>query len=337
MSGRRRRPASFAQSVATRLRASEPADLLAVVPYLLGFHPSESVVMVFVRSGRVLLTARVDLPPPGHADDLAAELSGLARQHQVVDAVAIVYSSDPVRARRILQGLIGGVTGLSLSEAIFVDGERWWSLLCSPPCCPTEGRPYDVGTHRLAAEAVYAGLAVRSDRSELETLVAGPDVKDAARLERRASSLAAEIEALTAEQAAKLVETTVHAVLIDGAVLDEAARLRLAMLIIDLRLRDLAWASITRENARAQVDLWTEVVALTPSPLAAAPLCLLGLAAWVAGDGALLNCCVERVRQLHPGYSLGSLLADISARALPPSVWDELVDDLRAELGLVPG
>jgi hypothetical protein len=56
----------------TRLKVRRPDDLLAVIPYLLGFHPDESLVAVFVRSGRVILTARMDLLP--EADD---ELAGL--------------------------------------------------------------------------------------------------------------------------------------------------------------------------------------------------------------------------------------------------------------------
>ena len=79
------------------------------------------------------------------------------------------------------------------------------------------------------------------------------------------------------------------------------------------------------------------VVALSPPEVASAPLGLLGVAAWISGDGALLNCCAERLERSDPGYTLGHLLAEISERALPPSLWDELVDDLRSEVGSVAG
>ncbi|WP_157756990.1 DUF4192 domain-containing protein [Plantactinospora sp. KBS50] len=46
-----------------------PADLIAAVPFLLGFHPSESLVVVALRGSRVAFAARVDLPPaPGRSD-----------------------------------------------------------------------------------------------------------------------------------------------------------------------------------------------------------------------------------------------------------------------------
>src|SRR5215213_1440903 len=54
-----------------RITLSRPGDLLGVVPYLVGFHPEESVVAVMLRSGRVVLTIRVDVPPTSGAAELA--------------------------------------------------------------------------------------------------------------------------------------------------------------------------------------------------------------------------------------------------------------------------
>ena len=83
--------------------------------------------------------------------------------------------------------------------------------------------------------------------------------------------------------------------------------------------------------------MWAQVVAASPPEVASAPLGLLGAAAWIGGNGALLNCCVERLEREDPGYTLGHLLADLSERALPPSLWDEMVGDLRSEVGSVTG
>ncbi|MFB9234583.1 DUF4192 domain-containing protein [Plantactinospora siamensis] len=47
-----------------RLMVRSPADLIAAVPYLLGFHPSDSLVVVALRGPRVEFAARVDLPEP---------------------------------------------------------------------------------------------------------------------------------------------------------------------------------------------------------------------------------------------------------------------------------
>ncbi|HKN43753.1 MAG TPA: DUF4192 family protein, partial [Propionibacteriaceae bacterium] len=87
---------------------------------------------------------------------------------------------------------------------------------------------------------------------------------------------------------------------------------------------DRAWMLINPATADDHLRLWCAVVARVPPTLAAAPLCLLGMAAWLGGDGALLNCCCERLAVVAPDYSMGTLLAEISERALPPSIWQEL-------------
>ena len=54
-----------------RLRLREPGELVAAVPHLLGFVPTDSLVLAAVHDddGRPRLGAvvRVDLPPPEHA------------------------------------------------------------------------------------------------------------------------------------------------------------------------------------------------------------------------------------------------------------------------------
>ena len=46
------------------IRLGSPADLVDAVPYLLGFHPTDSIVLIAVRGSkrRVGLTLRLDLP-----------------------------------------------------------------------------------------------------------------------------------------------------------------------------------------------------------------------------------------------------------------------------------
>ena len=49
------------------MRITGPSGLVAAVPFLIGFEPAESVVLVFTRSpsGTVVLCLRVDLPSDG--------------------------------------------------------------------------------------------------------------------------------------------------------------------------------------------------------------------------------------------------------------------------------
>jgi len=83
--------------------------------------------------------------------------------------------------------------------------------------------------------------------------------------------------------------------------------------------------------------MWRQVVQHSPDRLAPAPLCLLGMSAWVAGQGALQNCCVERALELDPDYSMAWLLSDINRRCLPPAYWDRLARQFRREPSLMTG
>jgi hypothetical protein len=323
-----------------RLKVRRPDELLAMIPYLIGFHPDESLVAVYVRSGRVILTTRSDLPEQPSADAVAEQIDALAKREKA-DALALVaYSAAALPAHRLLTRLMDQLGGHRLTDVLYVGHARWWSLTCGDECCPLEGTPLDLTSHPLSAAAVLAGLGARASRRELEEAVSGPAIVDMPRLEALAETLLGELEQLDdADQLVRLTAGTIAAAMTDPDAVDERNSLRLGLLVMDLHLRDLAWSLISPATADDHVRLWGAVVARIPPRFAAAPLCLLGMAAWVGGAGALLNCCCERLAEVAPDYSMGRLLTEISAQALPPSLWHQLGGDvpanLRAELALL--
>jgi hypothetical protein len=325
-----------------RLLARGAPDLLALIPFKLGFHPQESLVAVFVRGRTVELVARMDLPPMAAVPGFAEELQELARQNRAHEIVFLAYSEQSEPARALLTQLIAVLPVRLVREALYVDGSRWWSLTCDDTCCPAEGTPYDIDSHRLAAEAVFAGLTTRRSREELAACVAGPPETEVPRL----IALAAEVGATGADRSTG--EDTVALLLRrvgDGLTkpdgLDDRACTELALLVDDIRLRDLVWAMIDSDSAEQHVALWQRVVSRAAPTLSAAPLALVGMAGWIGGNGALLNCATEELSRRHPDYSMGYLLQQISARAIPPRLWQsmggEVHADLRRELARLAG
>ena len=321
-----------------RLRVRRPVDFLAVIPYLLGFHPSESLVVVLSSRGRVVLTARLDLPAPEHAGQVAAQVRQLTGEHRIDELVLVAYSDAEPAGRRLLARVRDGLAdAVAVREVLLVSRARWWSLSCTTGCCPADGAVFDPDAHPLAAEAVYAGLSAGRNRASLEELVAGPGAEALPRLRGLVAQARAALAGAERLAAAKVMAEAVGAALADPEGPDEAGCARLAVLAEDLAVRDVAWAMMSRPVAEQHQRVWCRVVAAAPPEVASAPLGLLGVAAWIGGNGALLNCCVERLELIDPGYSLGRLLADISERALPPSVWGELEGDLRHEVATVTG
>ena len=313
--------------------ARGPADLLALIPFQLGFHPAESAVTVFLRSGQVVMTARVDLPPPAAGAEFAGQLRGLARQHDIDEMVLFAYSAQPDPARALLAGLLQALPARLVRDALYVDGSRWWSLTCDQACCPAEGTSYDVASHQLAAEAVYAGMTARSTRDELVAALDGPPDGEVARLVDLAAEVLDELDQLAEPRtAAERLERTVRSGGADPDGLDDRSCAALALLVTDLHLRDLAWVLISPDNAEEHVEVWRRVVNRVPPELSAGPLALLGMAGWIGGHGALLNCCVDQLRARHPRYSMGQLLAEISDRAVSPRLWRTMGGRVQAQL-----
>jgi Domain of unknown function (DUF4192) len=326
---RRRRPPQSQ----TRLKVGRPDDLLAIVPYLVGFHPEESLVAVVVRSGRVRFTVRMDIPPESASNEIAERIDALARREKAEALALIAYSAAALPAQRLLTGLMDRLDDHKLTDVLYVGHGRWWSLTCGDECCPLSGTPYDLSAHPMSASAVLAGMAALGSRAELEESVSGPPLAELPRLQALAESLVGELEHLhDAGEAAAFSATILHAAVADPSALDERTCLLLGLRVRDLHIRDLAWALMSRANADDHVRLWGAVVARVPPILAAAPLGLLGMAAWISGAGALQNCCCERLSLVAPDYSMGKLLAEISDRALPPSLWNQIAGEVQAEL-----
>jgi hypothetical protein len=314
------------QNPATTLTARTPEDILAVVPVVLGFEPTESMVMLTFGSDPPF-HARVDLPVGLDESSLMAEVAEMAemlaepaRRHGVPRAFLVVYSERDRFADRALQATARALRhdGVEVIDGLRTDGRRW-SPVPSRPGVPIEGVPYDLSAHPFAAQAVYDGRVVHPSRDRLAaTLAADADA---------VGRVVPELAALTGDPPPAVDEGRWARALVvrhvaDGTRPADADVARLLRGMLDIRVRDAAWSPLRREVAREHVELWTDVVRRTPDPLVPAPAALLAFAAWQAGQGALAWCAVDRCVDVDPGYSLAGLVAELLTRAVPPDTWE---------------
>lgn len=311
------------------VRATGPADLLALVPTLLGFHPADSVVLVTLGSAPSPVHARVDLPVDMQdAEALAAHLAGVVDRNGVGAVALLLYTDDAPLAAGVVAALVPRLAAVRCAVrcAVRADGRRWW-LLGRRERGP--GTPYDLGTHPLTAEAVVEGRVMFASRAELaDTLVADP--AEVEEVETRLGEEADRLVPLLPSRAHRVAEGRwlrhrVRRSLADGRPMgaSDAARV-LLLLQATLELRDVAWAEMRHGNAGEHVTLWRDLVRRSPVELRAAPASLLGFAAWLAGHGALAWCAVERAQEAEPGYGLAGLLSTALAGGVPPSAWEPL-------------
>ncbi len=117
----------------TAIRLSTPADVLSAVPHLLGFHVDRALVLVCLtktaRSTRLGMVARVDLPGPGQASEVAdALLPAVAREDP--DAVILIaYGTahdDAQVAVEVVAAALSEV-GVQVRDRLLVVGQHWRS------------------------------------------------------------------------------------------------------------------------------------------------------------------------------------------------------------------
>lgn len=135
----------------TIIRAAGAADFLALVPRLLGYRATRSVVLIPFDGNRTLGALRLDLPVDADAAErerFASMAMGLVCKVSHTDAVAaVVYTDTPfadgatLPHDRLASTLLAHADrcGLRVSDALCVAPDGWGSYL--DPECPAEGRP----------------------------------------------------------------------------------------------------------------------------------------------------------------------------------------------------
>ena len=317
------------------LKAGRPDDLLAIVPYRLGFHPKDSLVALTLGGPRRRFgfTARLDLPPLAQVPNVARYLIEVLTRHSADEVILIAYAEDDFVAGPLVQTLRQWLdrTDVNLVDAYRSDGRRWFCYTCDQPCCPDTGTPYDLSHHPLVAEHVLLGKVALPDRAALRAQVSpvsgGRRPLLGKAFSRAEHGLAGPVEALGLDRGELLRQTmTWVRDFVSGWLArphpltdDEAADLAVRVAVVPAR--DVAWSMMTRPSAGRHLELWQQVLTRVVPPYEPAVACLAAFAAWLGGHGALAWCAVERALDADPAYSWADLIVQSLEQAVSPSVW----------------
>jgi len=176
-----------------QLTLRTPAELADALPYLLGYRPEDSIVLVALhdRGGQGRFGGRARLGIPAGADDWASVarqlahglVTGSERRGTRPEQMIAYVCQEPApgesgrqvmeRLRPLVQKLRieCGRLDVTVIEALCISDGRFWSYCCPiEGCCPVDGSPMGLpGTSVLAAAATYAGLQVRGTLRELRS------------------------------------------------------------------------------------------------------------------------------------------------------------------------
>lgn len=316
--------------------ARSAADLIAVVPQVLGFHPADSVVlMTFGQADN--LHARVDLPEDEDEQlevvDMLAEVIARQRASRVA---LLLYTDDPWLAASFHDAALGRLVpdGVDVIELLRVADGRFHDAgdVHDP------GTTYDLRSHPFTAEQVVRGHLVHDSREQLAASLRLVDAEDARRVAEAAAGAASQVGGLPdLERVPRVaraiaehghwIQRTIRRHVRRGTRLsaDDAGRLLVLTSVVDLR--DVALAEMTRDDAAEHVELWRDLVRRCPTALLPSAASLLGFAAWLSGHGALAWCALDRSDEVDPDYSMAACIRGLLEHAVPPSAWTPIPPD----------
>jgi hypothetical protein len=300
-----------------------PGEIAAVLPMLVGFVPTESVVVVSLRRPRkrVGLSMRIDLPAPEHEQLLAEQFSARLRQDRAMGVVVAVYTDEPddegIRPRAGLVAAIEAAAGVPVTEALLVRGDRWWSYFCAnPDCCPPEGTPVGAAdTPALSmvnAQCVLDGRSVLSSRQELVDSIAAPQLLAAVAAGQQLDAAAVEWsldreDPVSRREAELAAAKTLLDRVAQGEVLPLSATAAFAIAVHDVLVRDQI-ATWSLDRADDLLALLQQVARQVVPPYDAPVCTLLAWVAYAGGNGGLANVALDRALSTDPEYALAGLL-----------------------------
>jgi hypothetical protein len=282
-----------------------PQDLLGAVPYLLGYHPGDEIVAVYLGADHRILAVAAE-PVRFSAETLSEHLVLRAPAEQCAQVALIGYGPPPTRPTLTTIGRILDLF-LPLHTLLWVTGSRCVCLLDGCSCEASGGMDIDPATSPVAAQLTVDGMVALPSRQALNTLVA-PD-------------LVSQAETETA-LAAQALDVTVPGLLDDVlATAKTGQRLtpeQLAPLALALTHRDAlktAWSAVCA--CMWQRDLWLDVTRRVPDRYVAGPATLAAWCAWRRDEHALATVACKRAIHQGPGDRLTRLVTSVVRAHVP--------------------
>ncbi|MCL2482135.1 MAG: DUF4192 domain-containing protein [Propionibacteriaceae bacterium] len=299
---------------------SSPEEFVEAIPCLLGCHPSESLVVVVVTRKSVYLTARCDIALSDRPEEYDRFVRTVTHDWQGSPLpqlqVFLAGYSDRVTAGQAVRALQARL-GPQVIGAVVVEHDRWWMI------DDDVGGPGRLlrGDSRVSRHVAYGPVA--ASRSDLAASIAAPTGQ------REDDMLRALVDALDQVKEDDPVQAGLAVVDLmgswhDGTALSDRDYLTAAVAMSLDVARNEVWKVLSAPKARQYLPFWKEVVSRTPRGVRTVVLAVTGMFAWIAGEGVLMNVCLEEAKQADSEYPLVRMLSQIAGCGVPPSAWAEL-------------
>ncbi|MDR1355648.1 MAG: DUF4192 domain-containing protein [Propionibacteriaceae bacterium] len=285
-----------------------PHDACAAIPHLLGFIPTESLVLIVERAGKVEVVARVDLTPLSWFEltSKLRPLMGGGRRYLVFS-----YTSDMLLADDVIARTIAMVGEAQVLGALQVVGDQFRLFK-------------KLDWYRVrAVKSPWLELddsAVRCSREDVAARIAGPTPHVARVMRRRCGATALKLARENSDLEA-VVDDLLAIGLTDAEAVNECVAATLLVCLERDEIRDRVWHRMDRQAAPAYLRVFLTLLAVAPRRYAGSLLGLTALAAWLAGEGVLQVCAIERAFSMNPNDSFLQLAELTAQRCISPQNW----------------
>ena len=297
---------------------SSPQSLVAMIPAILGFRPSRSLIVATATGRQLGVTMRVDLTPALTED--IGQLVELAARQDADSVLVVVVDDTDTDHRALVASLSTGMAGRhitvqgAVSVAEIATGATW---RCIQDECGAFGVIDDPQTTPMAMAAVLAGRPIFHTRDELVSLIAPSPAALTAALDQSVTAAHADEDAPR-----RAVEAILAAIedVENGTTPDIAALASLAAPLTDVRVRDMLFATALSNRADAAEQLWLSMARILPPRHRAEALALLGYSAFARANGVLAGVALAAALADHSEHSLARLLDEALQSGTSPEV-----------------
>ena len=295
-------------SLDAHCRLRSPADLLGAVPFLLGFHPSDSIVAVFIGpDGEVRAAGRVNVDE--HTVEVIAQFRAVILGQGISQIALLGYGMHP--NGRVLNDILRELRrDTTILCGLWVTEDEYRCVWDGCDCLAVHGVPFDPRATVTAATLTVQGHVAATSRAAVVAELAA----DPAAQALVGAAIAQQSDhpgSFTVADALRLAER--------GGRLDDGQVAALAILLRQPQAREQAW--FATDDQPWQRQLWFDLTRRVPDSHACPVATLAAWWAWRTGNDVLAFEALRRALASGPRSSFARIVGTlITARIDPASL-----------------
>ena len=318
---------------------TSPHDLLSAIPFVVGFKPDNSIILISVKEDSVSMAMRIDFPPSLDESQINQLISHLKRDSaEAILAVFYTPSFGP-ESQAVISQLMKAFDEhyLTLRESLVVTRNRWRSLLCDDRgCCPEEGSPLpELQNSRIAVEQVALGKPLPFENMDelVASLSALPEDQELLLHISEITPIDYQSDPTSAQrEGAEAVIDFMADFQADGLCRDKKLMALVLVRLLDLQVRDFALGSVTEETMTNYFNAWRWLMRIAPKGYVAPVATLFAAVAYERGDGALAQRALDRVEADDPEYAMLGLFRQVFSRGWSPDNFAKMRSELHPRI-----